>query len=218
MEEYRIETGFLKLCWEELLTLIELNLLFLLCCCPVFTIPAAITALSRACQDCLLGKGQLFRAFLHSFRRNLTAALPLGGVFLVMPAGLLYGCVFYYRLAAGNFLWLICSLFCLIGAYVLFCASALGFHIIARVELTAGAAVRDAFVLLFLHPQLLFTWLLLAVLIPAAAVWLFPGTLPVLLLLTWALSALASARGTVLLICRCLLKKRSPDFTDPEER
>ena len=39
---------FFRLCWDNLLTLIGLNLLFLACSLPVVTLPASLTALAGA--------------------------------------------------------------------------------------------------------------------------------------------------------------------------
>lgn len=43
---------FFRLCWDNLLTLIGLNLLFLACSLPVVTLPASLTALAGAGQAC----------------------------------------------------------------------------------------------------------------------------------------------------------------------
>ena len=51
--DYRT-AGFVRLCFEKLLPLMVLNLLFLLTCLPVLTAPAGWTALCRACQSLLL--------------------------------------------------------------------------------------------------------------------------------------------------------------------
>lgn len=47
--DYRT-AGFVRLCFEKLLPLMVLNLLFLLTCLPVLTAPAGWTALCRACH------------------------------------------------------------------------------------------------------------------------------------------------------------------------
>ena len=48
--DYRT-AGFVRLCFEKLLPLMVLNLLFLLTCLPVLTAPAGWTALCRAGQS-----------------------------------------------------------------------------------------------------------------------------------------------------------------------
>lgn len=198
-----MRTSFFRTCWDNLPALMGLNLLFLLLCLPAVTIPAGMVALGRSCQDILLGKGHPFKAFFHSFRRNLWSAVPVGAVLIGITAGLLYGCLFYSRMARESEAWLACAVFCFVGAYVAFCAGAIGFQIVARVELPAAAVLRDAFLLLLQNPRLLFTWLLLAFLFPAVTLCLLPRSFPVLVLLPWALSALAAARGvTGIIFCQ----------------
>ena len=67
--DYRT-AGFVRLCFEKLLPLMVLNLLFLLTCLPVLTAPAGWTALCRACQSLLLEEKQPYRRFLNSFRAS----------------------------------------------------------------------------------------------------------------------------------------------------
>ena len=45
---------FFRLCWDNLLTLIGLNLLFLICCVPLVTLPAALTALAGPVSNFVL--------------------------------------------------------------------------------------------------------------------------------------------------------------------
>lgn len=78
--DYRT-AGFVRLCFEKLLPLMVLNLLFLLTCLPVLTAPAGWTALCRACQSLLLEENQPYRRFLRSFRTNFLPSLPLGVLF-----------------------------------------------------------------------------------------------------------------------------------------
>ena len=51
-----VEKGLVRQCWRHLFSLMILNLLTLAGCLPVLSIPAALTALSRSCQDLLLEK------------------------------------------------------------------------------------------------------------------------------------------------------------------
>lgn len=201
MNEHSTEISFFRICWANLLTLIGLNLVFLLLCLPIFTIPASMAALSRSCQDMLLGKGHLLKIFFRSFRQNLWTSIPAGVFFIGITLGLLYGCVFYSRMVQEKETWLICAIFCFVGSYISFCIGAVGFQVIARVRLSTAAVLRNAFLLLMQNPQLLFTWLLLAFLFPAVTIWFFPRSFPIMALLPCALSSLAAARGTTGLIC-----------------
>ena len=113
--DYRT-AGFVRLCFEKLLPLMVLNLLFLLTCLPVLTAPAGWTALCRACQSLLLEEKQPYRRFLNSFRANFLPSLPLGLLFFAGPAAILYGGWFYFRLTEGAGVGAVLACFCLIGS------------------------------------------------------------------------------------------------------
>lgn len=197
MEEHIAETSFFRICWDNLLSLMGLNLLFLLLCVPIFTIPAGVAALCRTCQELLLGKAHPFRCFLFSFKQNIFAAIPYGLISTGATAGFLYGCLFYEQAAQGGRIWMICSILCMIAAYICFCAGGIGYQIIARVNLSTVHIVRNSFVLLLQNPRLVFTWQLLSFLFPAVTAWFFPRSFPVALLLSASLSCMAAARGVL---------------------
>lgn len=207
MREPYLQTAFIRLCWEKLLMLIALNLLFLLSCVPLFTIPAAATAQARACQGCLLDESHIFQMYFHSLRVNLLPAIPLGIVFLGGTAGLLYGCLFYNQAAPGNGVSVLLSLFCIVCVYFWFCMGAFGFHMLARVELRIPAILRNAFCLTFQQPRAVFGWLLLSFGMAAAALLLFPHSLPWMLLLGGSLPSFAAARGVLPIIDTRIIKE-----------
>ncbi|MFR5780998.1 MAG: hypothetical protein ACLUEK_03735 [Oscillospiraceae bacterium] len=111
---------FFRLCWDNLLTLIGLNLLFLICCVPLVTLPAALTALAgglvRPCSRARAARCGAFcgcsggsssgdaRGACHA------AARGRGGLGLPLFTGALPGCCRR------------CSVFCLVCAYIVFCA------------------------------------------------------------------------------------------------
>ena len=149
--DYRT-AGFVRLCFEKLLPLMVLNLLFLLTCLPVLTAPAGWTALCRACQSLLLEENQPYRRFLNSFRANFLPSLPLGLLFFAGPAAILYGGWFYFRLTEGAGVGAVLACFCLIGSYLLWCIGALAFQMQARVELKLPALLKNAICLTFRCP------------------------------------------------------------------
>lgn len=101
------KTGGRRFLWvlgQEPAAVLKLNLLFLLCCLPVVTIPPALLALHRSVWTLAAGRPARAERFWGCVRREwrrawaafLLTALPLvcGG----------YGLVFYLRLAQGNWL------------------------------------------------------------------------------------------------------------------
>ena len=86
--------------WREFFPLIKLNLLFLISCIPVVTIPAAITALSRITVTMVRDRNYFmlsdyWDAFKRDFWRSLIAGLT--AVILIAVFGI--GTWFYYSLA-----------------------------------------------------------------------------------------------------------------------
>lgn len=85
--------------WRRLLPqsfeLIKLNLLFLLCCLPLISIPAALTAMTRINIRLIEEEScDLLADFLHTFRTEFLPSLKAG---LTLAAGLLlFGYVFWF--------------------------------------------------------------------------------------------------------------------------
>lgn len=197
MEENITETSFFRMCWDNLLSLVGLNLLFFLVCVPIVTMPAGVAALCRACQDIILGKAHPFRCFFRSFKQNFFSVIPYGLIYTGVMGGFLYGCVFYWQAIQDEEVWMVCAILCAIMAYIWFCVGGIGYQIIARVNLRTIDVVRNSFVLLMENPRLVFTWELLSFLVPAITTWFFPRSFPAGLLLSASLSCMAAARGTL---------------------
>lgn len=207
MQEPYLQRGFIRYCWERLLTLIVLNLLFLLSCVPLFTIPGAISALARACQGCLLEEPHIFRIYFHSLRVNCLPAIPLGIPILGGLAGACYGCLFYYQTSHGEGIAVLLSVFCCVCVYFLFCIGAFAFQILARVEMRVPAIMKNAFYSTFQWPRVVFGWLLLSFGIAAAVALLLPYSMPWLLLLGGSLPTMAAARGVLPIIDSKMIKE-----------
>lgn len=114
---------------------------------------------------------------------------------LLLGAAAVWGCLFY-RCFAG-LLSTVLSVFCLVCAYIVFCAGAYCLNMLARVELGFAGLLRNSFALVFMCPRPLFTWLLLAFILPLAGAFLLPHSVPLLALLLISASGLAAARGTL---------------------
>lgn len=207
MQEGYRSAGFVRLCFEKLLPLVVLNLLFLLTCFPVLTASAGWTALCSACQGLLLDEKQPYRRFWSAFRINFLPSLPLGVIFFAGPAVILYGCWFYFRLSEGTGFAVAISCFCLICGYLLWCAGSFAFSMLARVKLKFSALLKNAFALTFCFPRLALGWLLLSFALTAAVVLLLPYSFPWLALLGAALPCFAASRGVLPVIDDLVVKE-----------
>ena len=207
MRETYLQAGFVRLCWQKLFPLMVLNVLFLLCCLGVLTIPAAATALCRGCQTLLLEQPRPFRSFFRAFRAHLLTALPLGLMFPAAPALLSYGCLFYMQNAAQTPFLTVCAVFCLLCACLTCFAARFAYPMLARVELSPWAVIKNSFLLTFRGYA--FGWLLLSALLAAALAALFPYTLPLVLLLGASLPCFAAVRGTQPVLERLIEKEEN---------
>lgn len=207
MQEGYRSAGFVRLCFEKLLPLVVLNLLFLLTCLPVLTAGAGWTALCSACQGLLLDEKQPYRRFWRAFRANFLPSLPLGVIFFAGPAAVLYGCWFYSRLSEGTGIAAAISCFCLVCSYLLWCAGAFAFSMLARVELKLSALLKNAFTLTFRFPRLALGWLLLSFALTAAVILLLPYSFPWLALLGAALPCFTASRGALPVIDDLIVKE-----------
>lgn len=194
------DSSFIRLCWDNLLWLIVLNVFFLLCCILVVTIPAACTALCRALQGLLLGEKVKVQTFFKSFRANLFCSLPIGLIFVLGPALIAYGCLFYFQVSQGDGFAVVLSIFCMVCIYIVFCVGLFSFNIMARVELKAGEVIRNAFNLTFMYPKISWTWSLLSFSLFVGMLASFPRSLPLLVLLGGSLPGFAAARGVLPII------------------
>ena len=105
---------------NKLTDLVVLNLLFLLCCVPVFTIGASLSALSYVTMRMRRGEeGYVWKSFFHSFKQNfiqatviwlgmlvILAILVLDFLLLTSGSGL-YRSVMTVALIVGTFLWVL---------------------------------------------------------------------------------------------------------------
>ncbi len=104
---------FMEIMGNQCTALLLTNILFLLCCIPVATIPLSLFALNRAVRQMVQGQPvKCLQVFGETFRRDWKRAYP---AFLVTAAPLCcagYGMWFYLGQAASSLLFLLPFLVC----------------------------------------------------------------------------------------------------------
>ena len=84
--------------WREVFTLMKANVIFLICCIPIVTIPCAITALHGSCIDAIRGNGsKVTDAFKKTFRYQFFQSWFLFLSMIVLEFIAIYGTWFYFR-------------------------------------------------------------------------------------------------------------------------
>lgn len=141
---------FLDTLWREFFSLLKLNLLFLLFCLPVVTIPAALTAMSKVTvmmvrdENCFLWH-EFWGAFKRDFGRSL-----LGGIAILLATAIFaLSTWFYYMLTKLHWMFIIlaaASACMLLGAYF---TSVYFFPMLATVELPTGKLLKNSLILGF---------------------------------------------------------------------
>lgn len=148
--------------------LVGLNLLFLVCCLPIFTMGASATALFYTVRKLLDGECvSLPKTFFHSFRQNFAQATAVFLVLLAVGALAAVDLIFGFRTpgASGNLfrgigfglglVWL------MVLTYI--------FALLSRYEYRTGALVYGAFLTALTHPMETLAGLCLILLMPALA-------------------------------------------------
>ena len=96
--------GPLMRAMSDLLTLLKLNFLTLLCCLPVFTAGAALTALHYCIMRMMEGRdGKVASMYFTQFRANLKSMTPVW-IILLFAGGILYMDYYVFGRSTSRFL------------------------------------------------------------------------------------------------------------------
>lgn len=193
---------------SRLLSLIALNVVYIVFCIPVVTIPCASAALMK-CVGLMLDEADfpLVGTFFTAFKSEFFKTLAAGWLMMLLFAGALFGVLFYW--STNSQISLIPVVFCAILGVLLFAALVNLFYMLARVRLPFGALLKNAFLLLFIRPLHGVASSGVALLLLAVCAWWFPRSIPVLLLIAFSAGALIACFGARSAIEKHVLKNRS---------
>ena len=144
--------GFLEMLWREFFELIKLNLLFLLTCLPVVTIPASISALCYITTTMVSDRNHfLWQDYWKAFRRDFFKALAGGAIAFAILGVFCLSTVFYYRLMYVNRLFVLPAGFSACLVLLSLTAMFYFFPMVARVELPVRALLKNAAIMTFFN-------------------------------------------------------------------
>lgn len=127
--------------------LMIVNVLFWLCCLPVVTVGASLTALHKVTQSIVLNEdGGVVKPFFRAFRGNFRQATAGWLVLAVFLAGLAADLLLAQAYLTGNSL-LVCRWLCLVLGVVVLSISVYYFHLVARYENTVRQHAMNAAIL-----------------------------------------------------------------------
>lgn len=166
---------FFETLWREFFALIKLNLLFILTCIPVVTIPASLTAMNRITATMVRDENHfLWADYWKAFKRDFWKSL-LGGVLLLLAIVIfLIGTRFYYLLMATSRFFVVLAAFSACLALGVYMMTFYFFPMLALVELPMKQLLKNSCILTFVN----FKGSLLALLFAAIFLGLGVGLLP----------------------------------------
>ena len=140
--------GYMDMLWREFFELLKLNLLFLLSCVPIVTIPAALTAMHRITSVMVRDENHfLWPDYWKAFRRDFWKSLAGGVILAAVLVLFTLSTVFYYNLMqVTRFSVLLAALAACVLLLTL-CVSFYFFPMLAMVDLPLGALLRNSLAL-----------------------------------------------------------------------
>jgi len=147
--------GYLEILWREFFTLVGLNLLFIVTCLPIITIPASITAMSQITVTMVRDKNHfLFSDYFRAFKRDFWRSLMAGLIFFVLIVVFAFSTYFYYNMGqnlsegnGGAFLVMILAAVSACMALITIMSASVFFPMLAMVELNTKALMKNSLVL-----------------------------------------------------------------------
>lgn len=210
---------FWEILWREFWGLLKLNLLFIVSCIPVVTIPAAITAMTRITVTMVRDRNYFMMTdYWKAFKRDFGKSL-LGGI-LLLVALILFGIStwFYYMLSqsAGKLFLILagCSLCLLLTAYFI---ALYFFPMLAMVDLGVKPLLVNSCVLAYSCIKRTIPAALITLAISLTCVGLLPFSMVYIVVILFSLNSLISNFFIVKPIEEYVLGIKEPVSEDAQE-
>lgn len=126
-----------------------LNILWLVCSLPIFTLGASTTALVYSCMKLRAEEGYIFKNFFKSFKENFRQSTILWLIYLVVGALLALGLIFWnnYKIPGSKIIWGL-----VLAMAILYCISILYvFAIQSKFVNTIKNTIKYSFLIAFTH-------------------------------------------------------------------
>lgn len=141
---------FFEILWRELFELIKLNLLFLLFCVPIITIPAAIAAMSKVTTKMVRDENHfLWSDFTGAFHDEFLPATLGGWLLNLIMLGSVASGFFYINLSTTNKLMMIPLIITTCVSFVATVSSFYFYPMITSVDLPLKRTLKNSFLLSF---------------------------------------------------------------------
>lgn len=185
---------YLETLWREFFPLLKLNLLFLISCVPIVTIPAALTAMNRITVTMVRDRNYFMLSdYWDAFKRDFWRSLLAGVLFAVALGIFGLSTWFYYMLAqASNKFFLVfagVSLGLLLTAYG---GAVYFFPMLAMVELPTKKLLQNSLIMVYTCFKKSIPAIVISLVILLAGVGLLPFSLLFIVLIMFSLVSMTS--------------------------
>ena len=171
---------FFSVLWREFWELCKLNLIMMVFCLPVVTIPATVTAVNKVMIFMLLDKPvYTFEDFFQTFKKEWKRATVLGLPYLLLLGLVLFAMYFYSSVYVNFYLYT----FSMLGVAVLIIIGFYLFSLLGFIDLDLKSILKDALILTFLRiPQNLLALMGILAVVFVAIMFLPPSIIAILLM------------------------------------
>ena len=144
---------YFEMLWREFFSLLKLNLLFIISCLPIVTIPAALTAMNRITVTMVRDRNYFMLSdYWDAFKRDFFRSLLAGVVIVVLVALFLLSIWFYYMLGQAGSRFFMLFVGVSVALMIMVLGSAMYFFpMLAMVELPTGKLMRNSIIMFFTH-------------------------------------------------------------------
>jgi len=198
--------------WQELFLLMRYNLLFCLCCIPIITIPASITAMHNVSVCIIRGdKPSLKKDAIPVFKREFGRSLLLGSIVLAIEAMTVTGFIFYINLAKETTVFILLAVTVGAIALLVLLMSFYMFTMLALLDLSIKNVIKNAFLLTMLNFKYSICAGVYVLILIAISVFLFPLTIPLTVTILLALIFFTATYFSYYGINKFILSRKSFD-------
>lgn len=178
---------------SKFVDMIVLNVIFLVCCIPVFTAGAACTAMYYTCVKVIRkDEGTVFREYFHSFRENFVAATGIWMVILAIQSLMAANILAAFVYAKGTYGAIIAG-FSISASLIILAIGVYVFPVLSRFMVKGRDLLRMALVMAVANGKSTVLLVLLVFLFVVLLVLGWPFW-PLILLLAPGIAALLSAK------------------------
>lgn len=144
---------YFDILWREFFPLLKLNLLFIISCLPIVTIPAALTAMNRITVTMVRDRNYFMLSdYWDAFKRDFFRSLLAGVLVLVLVALFSLSIWFYYMLGQAGSKFFMLFVGVSVALMIMVLGSAMYFFpMLAMVELPTGKLMRNSIIMFFTH-------------------------------------------------------------------